>query len=669
MSKKTSDKLRQAERQIKQREEKEADILIRRDIHELEKQEKLQDYLNDIMDTREDKEKFKVLKSLSGIITNDDKEIFYQTVFAKKQGRCTPVVLISSGSLHPVKNRAIILIKRSMNPMTEEYKDENGIPIYKKLKDVPEEERYQFFEYNNVTYKFIQSVFWEGSHNIQTIDNNAIYDVINKKEYNKQIFKELRNIIKEYFFHIRPYEYDVLGTAAVISYIAHVLGNVFYLCFHGGMGTGKSTTLSLLSFLQFNGRFSGKGTVPSSVRLIHFHGISLNQDEFEKMNKEEKTMIVNVFNTGFNSYGIYTLTNMGIKDVRRQIISMKTFGMKSFTCNSLTGFDPSFIDRLYVILSIKTNKKLKNIYRLSAIDLKRFQDLRNKLFVYCLFHWKEIRDDIDEMRKKLEEENVFGRETDKNSIILGIIKHFLGDDYAGKVKEYIQQKAPVLQLEHVKTMEYIVLDTIVSKCMNEKTSFVDVLNKELYTDLLSQLGMSADDKYAPSDQKPRKILDSLGLTGRKENLGKMHGGNRVYHINTDELVNVLESNNYTDLLKKILWRTPLTPLKPLTAFTKKDERGEETEDGEEKYTEQLMDLDLSKYKMTVRKIETVVGNEKLPPFQIARRMNKTTLAEIDFIECLLKQAVYDTSFRTTLRVDSDVFYYNETKKDGDTNEK
>lgn len=560
MSKKASDKLRQAERQIKQREEKEADILIRRDMHELERQEKFHDYLNDIMDTPEGKEKFKVLKSLSGIITNDDKEIFYQTVFAKKQGRCTPVVLTSNGSLHPVKNRANILIKRSMNLLTEEYKDENGDPIYKKLKDVPEEERYQFFEYNNVTYKFIQSVFWEDSHNIQTIDNNAIHDVIKKKECTKQIFKELRNIIKEYFFHICPYEYDVLGTAAVISYIAYVLGNVFYLCFLGGMGTGKSTTLSLLSFLQFNGRFSGKGTVPSSVRLIHFHGISLNQDEFEKMNKEEKTMIVNVFNTGFNSYGVYTLTNMGIKDVRRQAISMKTFGMKSFTCNSLTGFDPSFIDRLYVILSIKTNKKLKNIYRLSAVDLKRFQDLRNKLFVYCLFHWREIRDDIDELRNKLEEENVFGSETDKNSIILGIIKHFLGDIYAGMVKRYIQQKAPVLQLEHIKTMEYIVLDTIVSKCMNEKTLFVDVVNKELYTNLLSQLGMSADNKYAPSDQKPRKILDSLGLTGRKENLGKMHGGNRVYHINTDELINVLESNNYTDLLAKILWRTPLTLL-------------------------------------------------------------------------------------------------------------
>jgi len=291
--------------------------------------------------------------------------------------------------------------------------------------------------------------------------------------------------------------------------------------------------------------------------------------------------------------------------------------------------------------------------------LKRFQDLRNKLFVYCLFHWKEIRDDIDGMRNKLEEENVFGRETDKNSIILGITKHFLGDNYTKKVKEYIEQKAPVLQLEHVKTMEYIVLDTIVSKCKNEKTTFVAVPNKELHANLLLKLDMKEDDKYAPIDQKSRKILDSLGLTGKKENLGKLHGGNRVYHINIDELINVLESNNYTDLLEKISWRKPLTNLQPLTTFTENGEEGEETEKGEDKSTEQQ--LDLSKYKMTIQEIENVVGEERLPPVQIARRINKTSLAEIGIIEDLLKQAVSDKSFETSLKVDSEGYYFNKKK--------
>jgi hypothetical protein len=98
--------------------------------------------------------------------------------------------------------------------------------------------------------------------------------------------------------------------------------------------------------------------------------------------------------------------------------------------------------------------------------------------------------------------------------------------------------------------------------------------------------MVEDDKYAPSDQKPRKILDSLGLTTKQENLGKQHGGNRVYHINTDQLISVLKSNKYNDLLEKISWIPSLTALQPLTSFTKNGEGGEETEEGEGRSTEQ-----------------------------------------------------------------------------------
>jgi len=584
--KKAKEKLKQAEKQIKQKEERVADALIKYDMDAFHRQENFNEYLEKIMDTEEDKETFKIVKSLSGIFENGGRDIFFHTVFAQKLGKYKPVVLTSDGLLFPVIDREKVLVHISKDLENENYKKDDGTPLYEKIKDVPDEERYQFFKCNNVTYKFTQPVFWDDNHNIQTIDNNAIHDVVIRKELSKEIFADLTGDLKDYFFHTNSYEYDILGAASIISYIAPVLGNVFYICFLGGMGTGKSTALSLLSFMQFNGRFSGKGTVPSSVRLIHLHGISLNQDEFEKMSKEEKTMMVNVFNTGFNSYGMYTITNMGVKDIKKQVVGMKTFGMKGFTCNSLTGFDPSFIDRLYVVLSVKTNKKLKDIYRLSPKDLERFQDLRNRLFVYCLFNWKNIRVDIDLIKNELEEENIFGRETDKNSIILGIIRHFKGDSYAKKVKKYIGEKAPVLQLEHVRTMEHIVLNAIVSKCQNEKTAFVDVSNKDLHQDLLVQLGMNIGDKYAPSDQKPRRILDSLGLTSKKENIGMMHGGNRVYHINTDELVNVLKINNYSDLLENISWIHPITTLNPLTSFTNKGEVGEEGEKGEERSTAQ-----------------------------------------------------------------------------------
>lgn len=73
-------------------------------------------------------------------------------------------------------------------------------------------------------------------------------------------------------------------------------------------------------------------------------------------------------------------------------------------------------------------------------------------------------------------------------------------------------------------------------------------------------------------------------------------------------------------------------------------------------------IDLSKYEMTVRRIEDVLGSEKLPGLQIARRMDKTNMSEIGFIDGLLKQAVSDSSFDTSLRVDSEGCYFNERKE-------
>jgi len=494
-------------------EEREAEQLIQQDMDDLHREEKFNDFLDCIMDTPDDLQQFKILKGLSGIIDLDDNEVFYHTVFAHKQGHYTPVVVTSQGKLYPVHNNALLLISQSQNLENPDYKNDDGEPLFNKINDVPPEERYQFFEIESTRYKFIQPIFWNDDYSIQLIDNAAIHDVINKKQYSRQVYDDSRNLIQEYFYHPNIYEYDALNAANIISYIENILGNVFYLVLFGGMGTGKSVAICLLSFLQHHGYFVGKGTIPSRCRLLHFYGISLNQDEFEKMRADEKTMLVNVFNTGFNSYGRYTLTNMGIKDIKRQTISLKTFGMKSFTCNELKGFDASFIDRLYIILSVKTNKKLKNIYRLSTEELKRFQDIRNKLFVYCLFNWKEILDDINIMRGTLESKDIFGRETDKNSIILGIIKHFCGDNYAAKVQAYIAEKAPVSQLEHIKTIEYVILEKIVNKIDPTKpTAFIDVTNDELYQQLLKELDYEQGDQYAPTNTKPRKILDSLGLT-------------------------------------------------------------------------------------------------------------------------------------------------------------
>jgi len=568
------DRLRQIEEQIKQRDKLKVDRLIWQDEADMDRHIQIVEWLDNIMDTPEDAQRFRLTHFLSGRLSDGENELFYHTVFAKKKGKFTPVVVFSNSKLEVVKNNAYLLL--------ENEKDEDGKPLYKKLKDIPQDEHYQFFEYKNTRYKYPHKVFFDETHGINTVDNSAIQDVIKNRIYNKDIYDELTKTIRTYYFHSSNYEYDVLCSASIVSYLIHLLGNVFYLVFLGGMGAGKSTGLTLLSFLQLNGRFGGKGSVPSSVRLIHQFSIALNQDEFEKISGDEKNILVNVFNTGFNRYGKYTITNMGVKDVSKQVVGFNTYGMKSFTCNSLGGFDPSFIDRCHVIIQVKTTRKLSNIFNLSNRELNQFQELRNQQFVYCLHNWGKILDDINQMRQQLESEGVFGRETDKNCIILGIIRHFKGHDYALVVKKYLEEKAPVLQLEHMQTMEHVVLETIANECSIENVHFIEVLNDTLYEAILERFELNPNDKYAPKNQKPRKILDNLGLVQKKENLGYSKGGKRKYIINTQEFIKVLENHGYSKILEKVYGILGLKPPKPLKPLNEEIEGIEEVEELESK---------------------------------------------------------------------------------------
>jgi hypothetical protein len=516
--------------------------------------------IGEFIDTDEDKNKYNVLRTAGGIVQNQGQDHFYQIAYGLKKGHYNPVVLFDTGAIFPILDNADILLEAR---------------AYESLKEIPKSQKYQYFDYNGYIYKFSKPIFINDCLNINIVNNDAIQDVINKRQYTKEIYEELKETTRSFFYHKDDFEFDVICSVIILSYIKHIIGRVFYLVLLGGMGTGKSTLIYLLSHLQLNGYFTGEGTIPSTARLIHLHDISLSQDEFEKMSSASRMKLVNVFNTGFNRFGKYTFTNMGKKDIKEQILGLDTFCCKSFTCNSLTGFDTSFIDRLYVIIAVKSPKSLKDIHLLSAKDRKHFQNIRNKLFTYTLFNWNDIVDCIEKTKRYLEKKGLFGRETDKNSIILGIIRHFKGFEYAKQVESHIANKAPVLQLEYVRSMELIVLTSIVNECKNKETEIVKISNSDLYEDLINSLKLGAADKYAPSDQKPRKILDNLGLTCRKDNLGYNKAGRRVYRIYTKELVNVLEIHGYNKLLKKLQWYKPLSPLSPVSLKETKALRGAE----------------------------------------------------------------------------------------------
>lgn len=70
-------------------------------------------------------------------------------------------------------------------------------------------------------------------------------------------------------------------------------------------------------------------------------------------------------------------------------------------------------------------------------------------------------------------------------------------------------------------------------------------------------------------------------------------------------------------------------------------------------------IDVSKYKETIRRVEDIISDEHMTIINIAKnRMHKSTVGEIDFLKGIVDTAISDPGFETTLCVDKDGNYFN-----------
>ena len=404
----------------------------------------------------------------------------------------------------------------------------------------------QYFIFKDIKYKFMNELFFKDSYKINTVDDKVI-ELIKNKFSDKGIYNKLIEELKEFWDHYNEYEYDIINSFIIQTPILRLIGKTFYLVLNGKEDTGKSTLQKLITNLQFNGIFGGKGSIPVSVRLIHCLGINLNQDEFEKLNKDEKKNLVGVFNSGLYKDGTYSFVNTNKRRIREQITILSTFSAKSFSCNYLGDFDKTFLSRVYELICVRQNRKLNDIHDLSVKDIEEFQTLTNELFAYCIINSFEIQKDIYFVKKELEDEGVFGRKTDINSIILGIIKHFKGNYYL-EVKEHLKQKAGILEEENSGTYESIIFEYLSDKFLPE-SRILEVSNKEILSELCKQLEIDTKDEKAPKGKTIGTILKNHGLIRKPENLKRKSKG-VIYFLNKSDFLDMAKRYGYNKILDK-----------------------------------------------------------------------------------------------------------------------
>lgn len=425
----------------------------------------------------------------------------------------------------------------------------------KKDEDVPEDERYFYFDYGDTRYKYSQELFFKDGYNIN-IPSKRIFELLKKQIDKKKLFDKLKNSLKEYFDHSNEKEYALLLPAVIVSYIGFGLGKTLYVILQGLEDTGKSTLQQWFSYLQMNGRFGGHSTIPVSVRLLHFFGASLNQDEIEKMSKENKIIFFGVANSGFNIKGTYELVNTNKKKLQDQIEVLNTFGFKSFSANDLFGFDRSFLSRCYELVCTRKNRTTKDIMKLNEQEIKNFQEMTDELFVYCLTHYKEIEKDITDMQAVLESEGTFGRKTDINAIILGIIKHFQ-ETYDDEKKE-LEAKQGLERIENnISTKDSLVL-TFIANIFKDKQvnsiNSIEVTNKELREHLDNEAGQEGK---KTSSRTIGAILRKYNLIVRKDQAKREDKGYKYVISLADfkDQIGRFRFNEVSEIIKDIAPKT------------------------------------------------------------------------------------------------------------------
>jgi hypothetical protein len=502
--------------------------------------------------SKEERDKLKIIHNLSDIIYVNHKPTAYSVVFSCKDGIYHPLVVFDNRDIVDVRDKYVELLQQG-----------------KDKKEISKHDRYQYFIYGGVKYKFAFRVSWNYKININRVDETGVENFINDVPVGKDVFDKLKNNLTQYWNYPEALEYWITCTHVVMSYIDQLIGQTFFLVPFGKQGSGKSTLILWLSYVYKNGFYSGKISIASSVRFIERYGIALCYDEFEKKRKEEKLEFIGVTNNSYTKEGIYVVQKQNSKSDDDDTNVFKTFCTKAFTANTLSGFDISFIDRCHCIIAAKNLVSVKNIHRLSNEEFHNLQTLRNSVFSYTVCNWFSILEEIEKAKQVLDKERLFGREGDKISFIVGIIRHFKGDVLASQVKQYLLDKAKIELEEKTKTIEEIVLELLVEECENQSGKIISILNKTIRDLVCEKLNVGEEEAKKISYQRIKRIVANLNLIPKKSNISSIQGGAVKFLILKDDILDCLRREGYKDLeIRMLNLSSPSPPSSPSSPTSK-----------------------------------------------------------------------------------------------------
>ncbi|MFC2133835.1 hypothetical protein ACFLTH_04400 [Bacteroidota bacterium] len=350
----------------------------------------------------------------------------------------------------------------------------------------------------------------------------------------KEVYAEVRSILKEYIELSQEEEYDLLVNWIFHTRLADDFGITPYIKLNGVPGSGKTTIMELCQLLVNNGTVQSGLNEARIVRLLQGTIRVIFLDEFEGMSKYAKAELESTLNQGYKKRsGSSTRCEGKHFDAKQKnLFSPKMIAtVKDFKSTTLN-------ERCIEIITVKTQAMLKQTSRINGEEETRFEVLRSDIDNLMKAHKQKILENFDAFDK------AFARHRELMGVICSIAKEVAKDK---KLLEYYLNRVDEKESFSLETnWQYNLLVALKEMTDNERKKF---FVKEITVKYREKLGIAG-----VKEGTTGRELHKLGLKS-----GKRQSEGVPYYLNKEDVDKAIERNGYAKYFEENVERVPNVP--------------------------------------------------------------------------------------------------------------
>ncbi len=250
----------------------------------------------------------------------------------------------------------------------------------------------------------------------------------------KEVFNELEDLYKHYLDYADSRLYTLIPLWIIGTYFFPLFKGYPIIFLNGSSGSGKSKTGELAAPICFNGKLMANISDSGLFRMIHASRGVLILDENERI-------------SGFGDHCSQINFLLGGYKPGASVIRMKQLKDNSFVHDEFQLYSPKMIANIRGIKetallnrSIKlilTPSQKKQAQREVNPQSSKITILRDKLYVYLMNHWKEVREAKKTIKKM--DLGIYGYDQ-SNWLPILAMAHLLGKDCFAEMLQLAKEK-------------------------------------------------------------------------------------------------------------------------------------------------------------------------------------------------------------------------------------